>query len=713
MSSRNRALHLLALSAFAIAQPTLGLLASNGQFFVAHGAGARQIIGLLLALLLVPPLILWLLEELAGKLHPGAGDRVHSAFIGLLLWLLLLPLVLRLEILPEGVSVLLAVIAAGFGTWGYRRAPPLQGLLSLMAAASIVFGVLFLGAQDIRRLVWTSGEGGGAAAVVEARVPIVIVVFDELPLSSLLDERGQIDTRRYPAFAELASSSSWFPAASSVSDQTTEALPAIMTGRYPTVEPRLPIRSNHPNNLFSWLDGSYRLNVIEPRTLLYVAEEGRGETADEGEPPSFGLLLSDVGIVYLHIVLPELMREELPSVTRNWAGFGQAGEEVGEAASDPDELARSEEKLRQSRSHQLLMSGEERIFQRFIRRIEESAAAADSHAGLHFLHTDLPHGPWHLLPSGEGYAPVEDYGLRVLRWAKEPWWSLDAYRRHLMQLEAADGLLGELLESLRRVGLYDSSLLIITSDHGASFWPEHDMRSLVRHPHPEDLISIPLFIKRPGQAKAEVDRRAAVIIDIVPTIADVIGVELPWPMDGCSLIASTCEPRAMRKVFASRKPLNLPLEIPSEVLGRDTTLKRKLAAFGSGARADGLYNVAPHAELAGRSIAGLLVGDEPAGRVVLDRQVRKRMEAKGARVPARFVGELTLLREPTGRSPRVALVVGDTIATVVPAPRIGGEGRLVSAMLPPDTLVREASELRLYLVEGPHRDPRLQPLAFE
>ena len=50
---------------------------------------------------------------------------------------------------------------------------------------------------------------------------------------------------------------------------------------------------------------------------------------------------------------------------------------------------------------------------------------------------------------------------------------------------------------------------------------------------------------------------------------------------------------------------------------------------------------------------------------------------------------------------------------VVPAPHVGEEGRLVSAMLPPNTLSRPARELRLYLVEGPDRNPRLSLLPFE
>ena len=59
---------------------------------------------------------------------------------------------------------------------------------------------------------------------------MVLIVFDELPLAALLNERGQIDAKRFPNFAALARDSDWFRNAVTVADTTEQAVPAIFSG---------------------------------------------------------------------------------------------------------------------------------------------------------------------------------------------------------------------------------------------------------------------------------------------------------------------------------------------------------------------------------------------------------------------------------------------------------------------------------------------------
>jgi hypothetical protein len=703
MTSTTRALHLLALSAFAIAQPLLDLLGRNAQFFVAHSAGAFEIFALLTVLLVLPPLLLMGVEFLAAMAHRRAGDVLHTAFVGGLLFLIVLPPLARSvggAAVPAGA---MALVTAGCGVWCYRSLPALKGMLSLMAAGPVVFAGLFLANEDIRRLVFAESKTSGFSASAENPAPIVMIVFDELPLSSLLDRKGGIDGVRYPGFAELAQHSTWFPRAASVSDRTSSALPAIVTGNRPSEKSRLPIRSNYPDNLFSWLDDAYILHAVEPRTLFHMADTG---APDEPEAP-LGVLAVDTAIVTLHLLLPKSMRDSLPQISRTWGNFAGNADSATEKSA---QVRESEDKLRHKRSRRLLSIGEAQLFRNFIRRIEEQHAESRSdRPPMHFLHTDLPHGPWHLLPSGVGYAPTKDYGLRALRWTRDPWWGLDAYRRHLMQLAVADELLTELLAALRRAEIFEDCLLIIVADHGACFWPKHLLRSMIRNPHPEDLIHIPLFIKRPGQDHALVDRRVASILDIMPTIADVIGARAVWPMDGCSLLSTTCGARPRLSVFASQESSNMRLEIPSAVLSRTATLHRKLAAFGDGARGDGLYNVAPYAKEAGRSVAEFEISERAVGKLVLEKRVRERMAADDARVPARFSGLIEFDTRPGSETPRVAIVVDEKIATIVPAPHDGKHGLRVSAMLPPSVLGSPAEMLRTYVLD----DARLHRLVIE
>lgn len=91
--------------------------------------------------------------------------------------------------------------------------------------------------------------------------PVVFVVFDELPVVSLLEPDGTIDEDLFPGFARLAATSTWYRNAVSNQTFTKEALPALLTGSY-------PIRKVHqtfsyPRNLFSLLGGTYEIRAAD------------------------------------------------------------------------------------------------------------------------------------------------------------------------------------------------------------------------------------------------------------------------------------------------------------------------------------------------------------------------------------------------------------------------------------------------------------------
>ena len=115
----------------------------------------------------------------------------------------------------------------------------------------------------------------------------------------------------------------------------------------------------------------------------------------------------------------------------------------------------------------------------------------------------------------------------------------------------ADRLLGELLARLKSAGLFDSALVIVTSDHGASFRPGELMRE-VTDTNAADILAVPLIVKLPrstGSAPSvRIDDRPAETIDILPTVADVLGITMPWHVDG----ADSCAPRSLVGCSGSR-----------------------------------------------------------------------------------------------------------------------------------------------------------------
>jgi len=94
-----------------------------------------------------------------------------------------------------------------------------------------------------------------------------VVVFDELPLTSLMGPGGRIDAGRYPSFAGLARTATWYRGATAVHDSTALALPAMLDGRYPKRGLRSDVIS-HPANLFTLLAHSHEVNASEEASGL-------------------------------------------------------------------------------------------------------------------------------------------------------------------------------------------------------------------------------------------------------------------------------------------------------------------------------------------------------------------------------------------------------------------------------------------------------------
>lgn len=86
-----------------------------------------------------------------------------------------------------------------------------------------------------------------------------------------------------------------------------------------------------------------------------------------------------------------------------------------------------------------------------------------------------------------------------------------------------DYQIAQLLNELKRLGLYDDSFLIITADHGEAFY-EHGLFTHGNVPY-EELIHVPLIIKFPGGEFAAREIAALVeLIDLCPTILDWVGM---------------------------------------------------------------------------------------------------------------------------------------------------------------------------------------------
>ena len=81
----------------------------------------------------------------------------------------------------------------------------------------------------------------------ERRPPVVVLVLDEFPTDTLTAPGGRIDANRYPNFAALAGSSTWFRNGHTIFDSTFKAVPSILDGRMPRPRTAADVRSHQPS----------------------------------------------------------------------------------------------------------------------------------------------------------------------------------------------------------------------------------------------------------------------------------------------------------------------------------------------------------------------------------------------------------------------------------------------------------------------------------
>ena len=149
-----------------------------------------------------------------------------------------------------------------------------------------------------------------------------------------------------------------------------------------------------------------------------------------------------------------------------------------------------------------------------------------------FLWLDFfePHEPWdppkrfdtYTDPNYHGPRLIMPMGGRALNWATEEQIN---FIRGLYAGEASfvDYCLGQLFESLEKLGFYEDSLIILTADHGH---PLADHGKFLKGPDRmyNELLRVPFFIRMPGGKYG--GRRVKALVqfpDVLPTILDILG----------------------------------------------------------------------------------------------------------------------------------------------------------------------------------------------
>jgi Sulfatase len=655
---------LLALVAIAIAQPIFEVVSDSPEFFAARSTTGATAVVAVLAICLGIPFGLLGIERAIRVVSRRAAATFFGIVLAVLSAAVVMPWFRRGEVLISPWDALISALVGLAVALAHGRSRIIRQFLTALAPAALVVPALFLLDPDVAQTFLPS-ESAAAVQTIERTPPIVFVVFDELPLNSLLTAGGDIDAERYPNFAALVREAYWFRDASTVAGSTSHAVPAILSGRYPTARAAAPTLRDYPVNLFTTLARHYDIfaslrfqQLCPPRACQYNS----AMPAD-----TVGSLLSDLGLVWLHIVLPQKLSEELPPVTDDWAEFARTRE------------TRTE--IRNSRGG---------AFAEFLSSIDGQPAR------LHFIHLVLPHMPFEYVASGRRYRGP-DYQTHIYR-GKRLFEGMSAeyadtlHQRHLAQVGYVDRLLGDLIMRLREVGAYDKALVIVTADHGGSYREGRPRRQLQRR-NLSDILLVPLLMKVPGQRRGEVVDRIVETVDILPTILDVVGANASLRLDGRSLIAGRVPARSSR-TFIARNRFNATARTYGDLSAdRAASLERKERRFGRG---DGTALYAPPGvrHLLGMNVSRSAMSSARDVQITI-RNPRQFEAVNLARDPLPlYVGGVlsTSRSEPL----TVAVVVNGTVAAVTHSYREHDAHRFDTLI--PETSLRDGNNIVAALV---------------
>jgi hypothetical protein len=654
---------IVALCGLALAQPLLDVVGRSPDFLLFHGAGLREAVVLAVVAAAVPPLTLWGLAaatRLGG--HP-ARRWTHVALIGALAAAFAVQAGKHVPGLRGAFLAALAAVVGVATAAAYVRFATVSAVLRYAAVGPLVFVLLFVFVSPASGVLLERRPAGASAGATETgpHPPVVVILLDEFPLTTLLDETGRVDPRRAPNVARFARESTWYRNATAVNGHTTHAVPTMLTGQYAVDERDVPHYSRYPDNLFTLLGEVYDVRAWETVTQLCPPQRCRHQVKRAGG--GLSAILRESASLIGQIASP------YDSVEDPTATYAEAT--VGDAKTT-DRPPESGPRFRFGR----LRENQPARFADFVDDIRESPRG--DRPELRFLHLLLPHSPWRYLPSGVRYVGTGNLPF------DGPWWARLAHQRHVQQAGYADRLLGEALAVLRETGRYDESLIVVTSDHGDSFSQGVSGRDMDKAQlAAAEVAWVPVFIKEPGQRAGRVDDRNWEQIDLLPTIADYAGVSVPWRTDGMSARRERRQTEAKR--FDQIAGVPITLDDPTHF---QTVLR--------GPAARPVLPEIPELSLVGRRVTDFTVAGGGPRADVGNRKDFADVRPDSGVLPALVHATVP---EPLPDGTPVAIAVNGRIGAVALAePDTKGQQRIVG-LIPEESAFRPgANELDLFVV---------------
>jgi len=649
-------------STIGIAQPLFDILGKNYDYFMGWDISNWGILTVAVIIYSFPPAVLILCREMLAKLNSSSARVFEYVVLSLLSSAFLLQVSKNFGY-DNHVWVSVFLIMVGFyASTHVLRSRLLSNNAKIISSITLIFPLIFL----IGYYTAYSSKNVEPNELIEppmlnsSATPVVTIVFDELPTVTLLGENGEIDSERYQNFYDFARESVWYRNAVTTAPNTKNAVPTILSG---LVKPfgTLPNVDNYPLNLFTVLQHSHGINAVYSEHTDLCPDELLNRKSIPLKKKFIGMIL-DTGLIYLQITLPKTISIYLRPVTmksHDYFNIIKMG-------------VHSDQRIN--------------LHNEFIRLIN---LYSGSRPPLFFFHSLFPHVSWYFKPNGNMYytfseawkMPGIDYIEDV--WTDSEWTVTQAWRRHILQTMYTDRQFGEVIEALKEKQIYDSALIIVTADHGVSFWPGEGRRQVLHNPR-SDIYGIPLFIKYPNSKVKGVDTRKVSIADILPTILDVIGDKGDRRFDGQSLI--------------NDETADVPYDDDFPGLDFERSLNRKIELFGDGDLIS-LYKAGPHGKLVGNSIPNSQITDSSDYSFgVHQLHAYQDIDTSSNYIPSRISGEIYNGSSGAEDSPVQLAVSINGIISAVTETRHGISHQEFDFLVPDDVLRHGTNQITFYLI---------------
>jgi arylsulfatase A-like enzyme len=233
-------------------------------------------------------------------------------------------------------------------------------------------------------------------------------------------------------------------------------------------------------------------------------------------PFQHGALVSLDGLADTALLLPEVLRE---------SGYVTAGLFTNGLLRHPV--------FGYHQGFDLFVDEDELPIEQLVRDVFEWIDSESPAPFFVFMHTWDPHSSWGRTSEFTGrFAPATE-AVTVGRGREDRELLLARYDESILYTDSA---LRTMAAGLKDRGLWDDTIMVVTSDHGEEFW-EHGAHGHGNDLYPEKL-GVPLVIKLPGGRLGGVRAGGlASAVDVMPTLLVQAGCSVPEGLPGVDLVA--------------------------------------------------------------------------------------------------------------------------------------------------------------------------------